>query len=70
MILGLQHINQQHIAAIDSNGNMLRYADITTLSQQLTQHIAKRALCFLLVENNIGGIAWIMSMLDSRLLYR
>ncbi len=68
MILGLQHINQQHIAAIDSNGNMLRYADITTLSQQLTQHIAKRALCFLLVENNIGGIAWIMSMLDSRLL--
>ena len=66
MILGLQHINQQHIAAIDSNGNMLRYADITTLSQQLTQHIAKRALCFLLVENNIGGIAWIMSMLDSR----
>ena len=68
MILGLQHINQQHIAAIDSNGNMLRYADITTLSQQLTQHIAKRALCFLLVENNIGGIAWIMSMLNSRLL--
>ena len=68
MILGLQHINQQHIAAIDANGNMLRYADITTLSQQLTQHIAKRALCFLLVENNIGGIAWIMSMLDSRLL--
>lgn len=68
MILGLQHINQQHIAAIDSNGNILHYADITTLSQQLTQHIAKRALCFLLVENNIGGIAWIMSMLDSRLL--
>ena len=66
MILGLQHINQQHIAAIDSNGNMLRYTDIATLSQQLIQHIAKRALCFLLVENNIGGIAWIMSMLDSQ----
>ena len=68
MILGLQHIDQQRIAAIDSNGDILRYVDIATLSQQLTQHIAKRALCFLLVENNIGGIAWIMSMLDSRLL--
>jgi acyl-coenzyme A synthetase/AMP-(fatty) acid ligase len=66
MILDLQHIDPQRIAAIDSNGDTLRYDDIATLSQQITQCIEKRALCFLLVENNIGGIAWGMGMLDSR----
>lgn len=66
MILGLQHIDQQCIAAIDSNSDVLLYADIAILSQHITQRIEKRALCFLLVENNIGGIAWVMSMLDSR----
>ena len=66
MILGLQHIDPQCIAAIDSNGNNLHYADITILSQQITANIAERAQCFLLVENNIGGIAWAMSMVDSR----
>ena len=66
MILGLQNIDQQRVAAIDSNGNMLYYADITTLSQQITMRIKERALCFLLVENNIGGIVWVMSMLNSQ----
>lgn len=68
MILGLQHIDPQHIAAIDSNGAELRYAEISQLSQHITSLVHTRSLCFLLVENNIGGIAWVMSMLDSRLL--
>ena len=66
MILGLEHINQQQLAAIDSNGDQLTYANITQLSQQISAKITERALCFLLVENNVGGIAWIMSMLESR----
>ena len=66
MILELQNINPQRIAAIDSNGNKLAYSDITLLSQQICTHIPERALCFLLVENNVGGIAWAMSMLESR----
>lgn len=66
MILGLQHIDPQHIAAIDSNGAELRYAEISQLSQHITSLIPTRSLCFLLVENNVGGIAWVMSMLDSR----
>ena len=66
MILGLEHIAPQHIAAIDSNGDQLTYADINLLSQQISTKIQERALCFLLVENNVGGIAWTMSMLDSR----
>ena len=66
MILGLQHITPSRVAAIDSNGNNITYADITLLSQQICANITKRALCFLLVENNVGGIAWTMSMLNSR----
>ena len=65
MILGLQHIDPQRIAAIDSNGAELRYVDISQLSQQITSLIPTRSLCFLLVENNVGGIAWGMSMIDS-----
>ena len=65
MILELQNIDPQRIAAIDSNSDKLTYADITLLSQQISKNILDRALCFLLVENNIGGIAWTMGMLES-----
>ena len=66
MILDIQHIEPQRIAAIDSNGAKLRYAEINLLSQRITSIIPTRSLCFLLVENNVGGIAWVMSMLDSQ----
>ena len=66
MILQLQNIDPQRIAAIDSNGVQLAYADIALLSQHIRTNIPNRALCFLLVENNIGGIAWTMSMLESQ----
>ena len=66
MILGIEHINPHQLAAIDSNGDKLTYASIAQLSQQISAIIPQRALCFLLVENNVGGIAWTMSMLESR----
>ena len=66
MILELQNINPHSIAAIDSNNDKLTYADISILSQEISKHIPERTLCFLLVENNIGGIAWTMSMLESQ----
>ena len=66
MILGIEHINPYQLAAIDSNGDKLTYASIAQLSQQISAIIPQRTLCFLLVENNVGGIAWTMSMLESR----
>lgn len=66
MILGLEYIEPQRLAAIDSSGACLRYADITKLSQDITALTPTRSLCFLLVENNVGGIAWTMAMLESR----
>lgn len=65
-MLGIESIKQSRLAAIDSNGCTLRYADITALADTITDTIPQRALCFLLVENNIGGIAWTMAMLQSR----
>lgn len=66
MLLGLEHIAPQRIAAVDSNGEELHYADISALSDTITNNVPERALCFLLVENNIGGIVWTMAMLQSR----
>jgi acyl-coenzyme A synthetase/AMP-(fatty) acid ligase len=66
MILELQNINPHSIAAIDSNSDKLTYADISILSQQISAIIPQRTLCFLLVENNVGGIAWTIGMLESR----
>ena len=66
MILGIEHINPHQLAAIDSNGDKLTYASIAQLSQQISAIIPQRTLCFLLVENNVGGIVWTMSMLESR----
>ena len=66
MILGLQHIDPLRVAAIDSNGDVLHYAEISQLAQHINSTIPMRSLCFLLVENNVGGIAWTMSMLESR----
>ena len=66
MLLGLEHIDSNRIAAIDSEGGVLRYQDILDLSSRLQKQIPERALCFLLVENNVGGIAWVMSMLAAR----
>ena len=66
MLLGLEHIDSNRIAAIDSEGGVLRYQDFLDLSSRLQKQIPERALCFLLVENNVGGIAWVMSMLAAR----
>ncbi len=65
-MLGIEEIVPTRIAAIDSDGNALRYADILALSRQIENTISQRALCFLLVENDIGGIAWVMAMLQSQ----
>ena len=66
VLLGLEHIDSNRIAAIDSEGGVLRYRDISDLTARVQERVTERALCFLLVENNVGGIAWVMSMLAGR----
>ena len=65
MILGLDKILPTRIAAQDSEGGQISYGDICLLTERVCLRFAQRELCFLLVENNVGGIAWVMAMLAS-----
>ena len=51
--------------AIDSNGNSVSIGEILTLSDILRDSLTPRSLTFILTENNIGGIAWVMAAILS-----
>ena len=61
MILKLDKWSSDAVAAIDSQGNELTYGELRSFAEQAGQLMPKRSLFFLLVENNVGGIAWTIS---------
>ena len=48
------------VAAIDSQSNQLTYGQLRSFAIEAGNLMPKRSLFFLLVENNVGGIAWTM----------
>lgn len=58
MILNLDRWPGKSIAAIDAHGNSLAYGELRDFSDKVGQLMPARSLFFLLVENNVGGIAW------------
>lgn len=66
MILNLDNCNPQSTAAIDSDGHVLTYGDLCEFTKSIVSWLPERSFCFLLTENNIGGIAWTIGMLGSR----
>ena len=66
MLLGLEHITPNRLAVIDSEGGLLTYGEILELARQLMDTVPERALCFLLVENNVQCVQWVMASLISR----
>lgn len=66
MLLGLDHIDTNRIAAIDSEGGKLTYGDIINRAKEIEANVSNRALCFMLVENNVNCIEWVMASLISR----
>ena len=66
MLLGLEHIDQNNLAAIDSEGGKLTYGDIINRANAISADIHQRALCFMLVENNVSSVEWVMASLISR----
>ena len=65
MLLDLDKINPDTIAAKDTNGNILTYGQITALAQTIEHSVAHRSLFFILTRNDIGGIAWVMATILS-----
>ena len=48
----------ESLAAIDSQGQQLTYGALRDFAETAGQLMPTRSLFFLLVENNVGGIAW------------
>ncbi len=58
MILALETRESGCVAVCDSDGLELTYGDLLGISASIRQMLPERALLFLLVENNCGGVAW------------
>ena len=67
MLLNLEKQNPQSVAAIDSYGNQLTYQALIDFSEEISRVIPKRAVVFFLTINNVGGIAWTIGMMQSRI---
>ena len=66
MLLNLDHIASERLAAIDNNGKQLTYGEILHLADDVTTQVSERALCFMLVENTVDSLAWVMASLISQ----
>ena len=64
-LLDIQSKPKDTLAAIDSNGNGVSIGEILALSDMLSGSLPKRSLMFILTENNVGGIAWVMAAILS-----
>ena len=58
MILNLDKWPGDSVAVIDAQGNQLTYGELRDFVERAKQLMPARSLLFLLVENNVGGIAW------------
>ena len=58
MLLNLDKWPKESVAAIDAQGNQLTYGELRDFAVQTGAMMPARSLLFLLVENNVGGIAW------------
>lgn len=65
MLLNLDKIPSDRIAALDSYGNSITYRDIIKLSKEISNSIHPRSLMFILTSNDVGGVAWIMAVILS-----
>lgn len=65
MILNLDKHQPQQLAAIDAIGNSITYGELVSFMGSLSESIPSRALVFVLTENTVGGIAWVIGLIGS-----
>lgn len=66
MFLNLDKKSKDKVAAVDSQGNSLSYGELWDFTGKAKLLMPPRSLFFLLVENNVGGIAWTIGNLCAR----
>lgn len=65
MILHLDKWAGDSTAAIDAQGNQLTYGQLREFAGKMGQWLPSRSLLFMLVENDVGGIAWTIGSIAS-----
>ena len=65
MLLGLDHIDHQRIAIIDSEGGVVTYGDIVSRACTIRDEVKERTFCILPVENKTADALEVMAMLVS-----
>ena len=65
MILNIDAHPRESLAAIDSSGETLKYGELIDFSMLIAKYIPKRSVIFLLMVNNIGGIAWSVGSINA-----
>lgn len=66
MILNLDKWPGDAVAALDPQGGKLTYGELRDFGNELGRFLPARSFVFLLVENNVGGIAWTIGSICSR----
>ncbi len=67
MILNIDKWNAAAYAAKDTNGQSLSYGDLVKFAHQVETLLSSRSFVFLLVRNNIGGVAWVTAFLENKI---
>lgn len=58
MILHLDKWPAESVAVIDAQENQLLYGELRSFAERVESLLPARSLVFILVENNVGGVAW------------
>ena len=66
MILNIDKQPTGKLAAIDANGSAITYGELCMFAKEVSSYMAPRSLVFMMTENTVGGIAWVIGLLESR----
>ncbi len=66
MILNIDKWNSAAIAAKDTDGQTLSYGQIVDFTHTIKSILPARSFVFVLVRNNIGGVAWVTALLENK----
>lgn len=66
MILNIDRQPSEKLAAIDANASSLSYGELCSFAKEVSSCMSPRSLVFMMTENTVGGIAWIIGLLESK----
>ena len=67
MILNIEQKPKEALAVKDSSGMALSYGDLVVFSETIKSILPERSLAFMMTRNNAGGVAWVITLLQNRI---